>query len=222
MTTTLFKKANFTGPPELSTFARSGSESNSEDLPTSTPFFGFLQLLQAISRGAIRVPSNDDDGDGVQGLLARLGIINQTSSRKKLANLIPRQVGNVENYLLVYLDLSPLDDSIALQLRGLINYLKAFDDPDDCVAFINTITNEKVIFIVTDALGDPVVSRIQDLQQIFAIYVLCQTEEQADNWSTNQPKIRGIYTDINEILVKVKHDIETDENNSLTFTHALP
>lgn len=146
----------------------------------------------------------------------------ETNSRKKLVNLSPRQEGNVENYLLVYLDSSSPDDSVAQQLRGLINYLKTFDDPDDCVAFINTIVNEKVIFIVTDALGDPVVSRIQDLQQIFAIYVLCQTEEQAENWSTNQPKIRGIYTDINEILVKARDDIETDENNSLTFTHSLP
>ncbi|CAF1675017.1 unnamed protein product, partial [Adineta ricciae] len=109
------------GPPQLSAFVHSGSESNSEDLPTSTPqknekqppttespkpsesspekkdekvdddeeeeeeegsarggagFGSFLQLLQAVSGGAIRVPSNDDDGDGVQGLLARLGIIN--------------------------------------------------------------------------------------------------------------------------------------------------
>ncbi|CAF1656107.1 unnamed protein product, partial [Adineta ricciae] len=258
------------GPPQLSTFARSGSESNSEELPNSTlqnnekkppttespkpsesspekkdekvdddddeeeeeegssggrggaGFGSFLQLLQAVSGGAIRVPSTNDDGDGVQGLLARLGIINQTSSRNKLANLTPRQEGNVENYLLVYLDSSPPDDPIAQRLRGLINYFKVFDDPDDCVAFINTIINEKVIFIVTDALGDPVVSRIQDLQQLFAIYVLCQTEEQADNWSTNQPKIRGIYTDINEILVKVRDDIEADENSSLAFTHALP
>jgi hypothetical protein len=119
------------------------------------------------------------------------------------------------------LDSSTPDISILEKFRGLINYLKIFDDADDCIAFINTISNEKVILIVSDALGDPVVSRIQDLQQLFAIYVLCQTEEQADGWSTNQPKIHGIYTDIHEILKQIKVDIEKDEENLLTFTHTL-
>jgi hypothetical protein len=100
--------------------------------------------------------------------------------------------------------------------------LKLFDDPDDCIAFINSISNEKIILIVSDALGDPVVSRIQDLQQLFAIYVFCQTEEQADGWSSNQPKIRGINTDINEILDQIKHDIENAEENTLTWTYSLP
>jgi hypothetical protein len=130
-------------------------------------------------------------------------------------------VGNVENFLLVYLDSLVPDDSVLVQFRGLVNYLKMFDDVDDCIAFINSISNEKVIFIVTDALGDPVVSRIQDLQQLFTIYILCQTEDQADSWSTNQPKIRGIYTDIDDIIEQIKHDIEKDEENLLTFTHTL-
>ncbi|UJR29256.1 hypothetical protein I4U23_010470 [Adineta vaga] len=253
-------KPNY-GPPQLSAFIRSSSESNSDEfinsgqengekkssieltkpLESSTEkkdaeeeeeeeeqggndspgFTGFLQLLQAMSGGAISIPSNNDDGDGVQGLLARLGIITQTNSRKKLVNLTPRQDGNVENFLLVYLNSSKPDDSIQQQLRGLVNSLKIFDDPDDCIAFINAVSNEKIIFIVTDALGDPVVSRIQDLQQLFAIYVLCQTDEQTENWSTNQPKIHGIYTIIDEILVKIKQDIENDQDNSLTFTCSL-
>ncbi len=112
------------------------------------------------------------------------------------------------------------DNSILIKFRGIVNYLKLFDDADDCIAFINSISNEKVILIVSDALGDPVVSRIQDLQQLFAIYVLCQTEEQADNWSTNQPKIHGINIDINQILDKIKIDIEKDEENLLTFTYS--
>ncbi len=120
------------------------------------------------------------------------------------------------------MDSSLPDESNLIKFRGLVNSLKLFDDPDDCIAFINSISNEKVLLIVSDALGDPVVSRIQDLQQLFAIYVLCQTEEQADGWSSNQPKIRGINTDINEILNQIKHDIENDEENLLTLTYSLP
>ncbi|CAF3908727.1 unnamed protein product [Adineta steineri] len=256
----LVRKQNY-GPPQVSTFTRSDSESVSEELLTTTVqqnnekspseivkqtessstkkddddeeeeveeenggsgnMLGFLQLLQAMSGGSLRVPSTNDDGDGIQGLLARLGIVTQTNTRKKLT-LTRRQIGNVEDFLLVYLDSSAPDHSLTIKLRGLINYLKIFDDADDCIAFINTISNEKVIIIVSDVLGHPVVSRIQDLQQLFAIYVLCQTEEEADSWSTNQPKIRGVYTHISEILEQIKMDMENDEENSLTFTHILP
>lgn len=128
----------------------------------------------------------------------------------------------MENFLLVYLDSSAPDESLLIKFRGLVNFFKTFDDPDDCIAFINSISNEKVILFVSDALGDPVVSRIQDLQQLFAIYVFCQTEEQADGWSSNQPKIRGISTDINGLLERIQIDMENDEGNLLTFTYALP
>lgn len=204
---------------------------------------GFLQLLQGISGSSVRVePSaggSTDDDDGIQNLLTRLGIVPRKfssssssvdrslnysgdESRKKVTNVPPRQVGNVENFLLVYLDSSAPNESLLIKFRGLVNYFKTFDDPDDCIAFINSISNEKVILFVSDALGDPVVSRIQDLQQLFAIYVLCPTEDQAEQWSANQPKIRGISTDITELLDKIQQDIEHDENNLLTFTYSLP
>ncbi len=100
------------GPPQLSTFARSSSESSAdetskivkkEDEKPSTEVVtqsepsppkkddeededeegsgesaglaGFLQLLQAMSGGGARVQSSGDDGDGIQSLLARLGIV---------------------------------------------------------------------------------------------------------------------------------------------------
>ncbi|CAF0923583.1 unnamed protein product [Rotaria sordida] len=184
-------------------------------------FIGFLQLLQSMSGGAIQLSTTNDDGDEIQNLLTRLGIVTQTNSRKKFIQSTPRLTGNVENFLLVYLDSLIPDNSLLIKFRALINYLKIFDDVDDCIAFINNISNEKIIFIVSDALGDPIVSRIQDLQQLFAIYVLCQTDKQIENWSKNQPKIRGIYIDINQIVEQIKFDIENDEENSLTFTYTL-
>ncbi|CAF4421765.1 unnamed protein product, partial [Adineta steineri] len=108
-------------------------EEAEEENGGSGNMLGFLQLLQAMSGGSLRVPSTNDDGDGIQGLLARLGIVTQTNTRKKLT-LTRRQIGNVEDFLLVYLDSSAPDHSLTIKLRGLINYLKIFDDADDCIA----------------------------------------------------------------------------------------
>jgi hypothetical protein len=102
------------GPPQLSTFARSDSESFSdaasnvvkkkeeeegekssleikksdsppakkdddeeeEESGDTAGFSGFLQLLQAMSGGSMQLPSaNGGDSDGIQNLLARLGIV---------------------------------------------------------------------------------------------------------------------------------------------------
>lgn len=97
------------GPPQLSVFARSDSDSVSDELSTvvkqvdenvskeivqksdvssekkddnegeenndGANFIGFLQLLQSMSGGAIRVTSTNDDNDEIQGLLTRLGIV---------------------------------------------------------------------------------------------------------------------------------------------------
>jgi hypothetical protein len=46
-----------------------------EESNDSGGLMGFLQLLQAMSGGVIRAPSTNDEGDGIQGLLARLGIV---------------------------------------------------------------------------------------------------------------------------------------------------
>lgn len=124
----------------------------------------------------------------------------------------------MENFLLVYLDSSAPDESIAGELRQLVNYLEIFVDADDCLALINSISTEKVLLIVSDELGEPVVSRVRDLQQVMRIYVLCQTDEQAENWSTDVAKIPEIYTDIDRIIEQIRADVLEEEKRSLSIS----
>ncbi len=116
----------------------------------------------------------------------------------------PRQRGNVEYFILVYLNSTYPDDIIIKNLRGLVNFLKIFDDVDDCIAFINSISNEKVIFITSDFFSSSILGRIEDLQQIFTIYILSENEEYQQN---QQSKIKGFYKDINEIYQQMSIDI---------------
>ena len=104
------------------------------------------------------------------------------------------------------------------ELRQLVNSLEIFVDADDCLALINSISHEKVLLIVSDELGEPVVSRVQDLQQVMRIYVLCQTAEQAENWSTEVPKIEQIYTDVETIIEQIRGHILEEERRILSFS----
>lgn len=120
----------------------------------------------------------------------------------------PREKGNVEYFILVYLNSTKPDGSVVKRLRGLVNFLKIFDDSDDCIAFINTISNEKVILILSDIFTNSILTRIEDLQQIFTIYIICDNDKNGSNLLLNpKSKIKGFSTNINEIYKQISIDI---------------
>ncbi|CAF5123637.1 unnamed protein product, partial [Rotaria magnacalcarata] len=119
----------------------------------------------------------------------------------------PREHGNVEYFILVYLNSTKPDDSIIKPLRGLVNFLKTFDDIDDCIAFINSISNEKVIFILSDVFSNSILPRIEDLQQIFTIYILNENDQNKQNLLNKNSKIQGFYTNISDVYKQISIDI---------------
>ena len=170
--------------------------------------------------------------DATQQLLTRLGIVRRNllfflikSKQNKFVlyfNLeqqvehpepsvgnAPRQRGNVEYFILVYLNSIYPDDSIIKQLRSLVNFLKIFDDIDDCMAFINSISNEKLILIISNSYSSSILPRIEDLQQIFTIYILSENEFDQDNSLilNNKSKIKSLYNNLNDIVKQMSIDI---------------
>jgi hypothetical protein len=118
----------------------------------------------------------------------------------------PREKGNVENFILIYLNSSYPDESIIKNLRHLVNFLKIFNDIDDCIAFINTISHERIILILSKSFSESIIPRIEELQQIFTIYILSEDED--ENYSPSKPtKIRGLYTSIDIVYEQIKDDI---------------
>jgi hypothetical protein len=74
------------------------------------------------------------------------------------------------------------------------------------MAFINNISNEKIIFISSNSFSKQILSKIEDLQQIFTIYILTENEEDS-SLLNKQSKIKGYYNDINEIYQQMSIDI---------------
>lgn len=115
-----------------------------------------------------------------------------------------REKGNVEYLTLIYLHETNPDESIVQHLRSLVNFVKIFNDIDDCIAFINTVDNERLVVIISKTFYQSIISRIEDLQQIFSIYIL--SDEDIEQTTTS--KIRGTYTDMNEIYKSIALDVE--------------
>lgn len=94
--------------------------------------------------------------------------------------------------------------------------MKVFDDVYDCIAFINNISNEKIIFLTSNSFTNSIIPRIEDLQQIFTIYILTENEENSLQIN-NSTKIKGFYNDINEIYNEISNDINLISRDLIAY-----
>jgi hypothetical protein len=101
---------------------------------------------------------------------------------------------NFEVYSLVWLDsaVNKAKEYIEAQkkLRKLINYLKTFDDVDQCELYTRSVSQgDRIIFITTNKLGQEFVPRIHSLGQIFTIYIYCPDNKQSNDWTKKFDKV---------------------------------
>ena len=127
----------------------------------------------------------------------------------------PREKGNVEHFVLVYLNNSSIEQSDLIQLRSRVNLVKIFDDEDDSIAFINSIANEKVIVITSNSFAQSILTKIEDLQQLFYIYILSDCS--LDNLQST--KIRGSYSTIDDICEQLSEDIQLVSRDLVSYIH---
>ena len=112
----------------------------------------------------------------------------------------PSQLKNVtiisKPILLVWLDfaVNKVKEYIEAQkkLRQLINYIKTFDDVDQCELYTRSVSQEdRIIFITTNKLGQEFVPQIHSLEQIFTIYIYCPDNKQSNDWTEKFDKVNG-------------------------------
>lgn len=102
-----------------------------------------------------------------------------------------------------------------------MNFLKIFDDIDDCMAFINNISNEKVIIVTSNSFANEILPKIEDLQQILTIYTLLDNEEDEPNPLPvdQQSKVKGFYRDINEMYQQMQVDINVVSRDLISYVN---
>lgn len=98
------------------------------------------------------------------------------------ATLLTSENQNLETYSLLWLDAevnsSQENVKTQQQLRASINQLRTFEDDHECEEYIRLVPKEdRIILIVSSQLGEQVVPRIHQLQQVFSIYVYCINTE---------------------------------------------
>lgn len=108
---------------------------------------------------------------------------------------------NLETYCLVWLDPAVKDDKdyadAQKKLRNSINYIKAFDNVEQCESYLQSVwKEERIILIVSAQFGQDILSRIHSLGQLFSVYihVYGQNSKAAKDWIKNFTKVTKTMT----------------------------
>ncbi|CAF3820928.1 unnamed protein product, partial [Adineta steineri] len=132
-------------------------------------------------------------------------------------------IQRMQNVLLIWLDNNIKDNNancnnIIKQLKRVVNNINTFTDGEQCVEFIQTITNNKVCIIVSGSLGKHIVPHVHEMSQVDTIFIFCNSQECYKQWAREWPKIKGVFTDITSICDALKQASQQREQNAIPIS----
>jgi hypothetical protein len=148
----------------------------------------------------------------------------QTKGKTKGAGVRGRtDISIVQNVILIWLDSNIDNDNTdsqntIIQLRHAVNDVNTFTDGDQCIQFINTITNNKACMIISGSLGQHIVPRIHDMFQIDSIFIFCGNKKHHEEWTKKWPKIKGVFIEIKSICEALKQASQQCEQNAISIS----
>ncbi|CAF5189755.1 unnamed protein product, partial [Rotaria magnacalcarata] len=109
----------------------------------------------------------------------------------------PKPEQNTDNLILETYSIFWLDASVdnkenviaQKKLRGIINQVRTFADPEEFLQRVNLIQQgDLTILIVSGQLGRIVVPEMQNLEQVCSIYIYCGNKKAHLGWSQSYSK----------------------------------
>jgi hypothetical protein len=110
---------------------------------------------------------------------------------------------NLEIFSLIWLDYLSTNDTnenidIRQQLRSIINYLKIFEDINDCEEYIRSLSKDnRIVLLINEKFALEMTTRIHELRQVISIYIYSTDNDKDYEWSQQYKKVRVITVFIN-------------------------
>jgi len=117
-----------------------------------------------------------------------------------------------ENITLIWLDASihnSNDTDVELTkslFQQITNKAFFFDNIDDCRNYVKSISNNKIIFVVSGAHASISIPELHKLEQIHSILIFCMYSDRYQLLKDQYIKINGIFTD-QKTLIETVRDI---------------
>ncbi|UJR08217.1 hypothetical protein I4U23_012490 [Adineta vaga] len=120
---------------------------------------------------------------------------------------------NLESVACLWLDqnVNTTDDNRTTlqELRQIINHLRTFEDSNQCEQYVQQVTQEKLVLIVSGSLGRNIVPRLHSLPQFSACYVFCGNKEANEQWANKYHKVKGVFVKRSELVNMIAQDQAT-------------
>lgn len=119
------------------------------------------------------------------------------------------------NVIIILLDInsSSADEN---KLKNIVANVKTFTDADQCFHFLENMKNEKIFMILSDSFEQyfgHFLNFIQDMEQVYSIYILCNQQGRYEQWSNQYKKLKGAFPDIENISERLNQDVDRCKNN---------
>ena len=134
-----------------------------------------------------------------------------------------RDIKMEQNVLLIWLN-NKIDNNnedcrhTVVRLRRIINGINTFTDGDQCIRFINTITDTKICMIISGSLGQHIVPQVHNMSQIDSIFIFCGNKKHHEQWTKGWIKIKGVFTEITPLCEALKQTSQQCERNSISIS----
>lgn len=120
---------------------------------------------------------------------------------------------STEDFIGIWLNLTTddsndnMNDSISKLQHMVDTTIKIFQDPNECIEFLTDIKYESVFMIISGSQLQSIVSLIENIPKLRFIYILDSQSANDELWTQGYKKVRGIFTQIDDICDILKKDI---------------
>lgn len=134
-----------------------------------------------------------------------------------------RHARMLQDFFLIWLD-SNIDENnksfqdFLTELRSIFVRLELFTNVDECISYMTSIGEEKIILITSGTLGESTVHVIHDMVQLYAILVFCVNVARHEEWATKWPKVRCVAASIKYICESLRKIIRQSDRDSISMS----
>ncbi|CAF1129860.1 unnamed protein product [Adineta ricciae] len=112
-------------------------------------------------------------------------------------------MNNLTEDKIVWLDLT--GRSCAEDIRKRLQ-MDVFENIDWCIDYITDMHDTNTVLIISGEITEEILLLIDQCHQLKAIYLLNQTAEKNSDWTDRYNRIRGSFTHIDQVLVKLSYE----------------
>ena len=132
----------------------------------------------------------------------------------------------IQEFLLIWLDIN-LDSSKGhnaisrsiTDLSDAVSSIYTFMDIDECIDFLTDVKYEKVFMIVHNDVEGNIMSLLQQIPQLSAIFILSDDKSKYEQTMTkNLRKVNGIFTEITHLSESIKRLLRRYDEDNIPFS----